>query len=229
MTIYNRERFTQALSFHDWPTYATDIDGLTHLHGKLWLGLEAKVEGTDIPRSQDITLRALATSLGRDSPAYFAVAHHDTRPSEDITGEGLLVSTVYVSTPDMAGEVVVHDYPTEHRPTYNQFIWAALLMHGAVGKAKKGHIPDYTHALSWEPTAFTLYPGAVCEHITPELMLARRHTQLMWQLADLDCVDDEYLPNDLKALMAAAGYEGDIVRFVGDVFYSWGYNDDQTR
>lgn len=222
--IYNRERFQQAIDFTEFPTFATDVDSLTYLKGKLWLACEAKCQGSEVPRGQDRTLRALVKALGQETPAYMAIAHHDTDASDDVQGDDLLVSTVYYSSPALNGRVVVHEYPEYARPTYTLFCWGALVVHNAVKQTKpKAPDPDYRHALVMDHNPFCGYPGAACEDVSPEYLLAKSHEHLMWQFAALDNVDDEFLSQDLKALMAASGYENDVVNFTGDVFYEWSY------
>jgi len=55
----------------------TDIDGLIEYHDKAYIIIEVKLEGTAIPRGQELALERLADDLRRNGkPAIFILAEH---------------------------------------------------------------------------------------------------------------------------------------------------------
>ena len=71
--IYNRERFEQKLDYSDFPFFASDVDSLTNIKGKMWLANETKVEGNSIPRGQEITIKEMVNQLGHFQPTFYVV------------------------------------------------------------------------------------------------------------------------------------------------------------
>lgn len=214
--ILNHDRFSQNVNFNTFPASATDIDGLIHAKGKCFLFLEAKVEGIGLPTGQEILARDLVQSLGHSKPAFFAVAHHDTRASEDITGDNMLVSKVFASAPHMNGKVAEHAYI--NRPTWRNFATDTLMA------------TDAARILHPYPT---LHEGGEAGDILTKmdtfLWTAAENEHLMQEYADLDCVDEEDMSAALWDFVNSFGFteetEGNIVlMFDTFVFNNWVMN-----
>jgi hypothetical protein len=196
--IFNLDRFNQNTDFSTFPTIGTsDIDGLIHAKGKCWLFLEAKVEGVGLPRGQEIAAKELIEDLGRTKPAFFAVAHHDTRASEDITGDNLLVSKVYASAPWTKGKVFEHVYL--ERPTWTNFASDALLVTAGASTLKRILKPNPTFLEGGEQ-------GDILDKLDGYLWRAVENEQLMQEYAGLDCVDREDMSEDLWAFVNSFGF-----------------------
>lgn len=138
--IYNLDRFNQSVHYDNFPFYATDIDSLTYVSNRMWLLNECKTEGTDLTRSQEITIKDMVNDLGKSKPTFFVVTHHDTRPTEPITGDNLLVSYVYFKAPYF-DKVIIHEYSPEERPSFNKFQSILAFVVGVENKLKQGHLP----------------------------------------------------------------------------------------
>lgn len=215
--LFNQERFYQRINFQDFPAMATDIDGLIHVKGQCWLWLEAKYEGTGLPLGQEILAKDLVKSLGKEAPAFFVVAHHDTKPSEEITGENLLVSKVYASAPHLKGKIVEHIY--EHRPSWSNFASDALLHNNGYRVLKP--IPILGEGRE---------SGDILTKTDEYLWRAVENEHLMHEYADLDCVDREDMSPELWEFLVSFGFAelegGDgetntVLMFDGLVFSNW--------
>lgn len=193
--INNAPRFNQPLNFSTFPTFASDIDGLIHAKGKCYLWLEAKVEGIGLPTGQEIMAKELIQDLGRTKPAFFAVAHHDTRASEDITGDNLFVSKVYASAPWTKGKVYEHTYID--RPTWSNFASDTLLVTGGTRILK----PNPTFLEGGEQ-------GDILDKLDGYLWRAVENEQLMQEYAGLDFVDREDMSEELWAFVNSFGFAG---------------------
>jgi len=139
--IYNRERFEQKLDYSDFPFFASDVDSLTNIKGKMWLANETKVEGNTIPRGQEISIKEMVNQLGHFQPTFYVVTHHNTKANEYITGDKMLVSTVYFKAPHIPS-VQVYDYDEDERPTYNKFCLLLAVACEVQNKLKKGQVLD---------------------------------------------------------------------------------------
>lgn len=217
--INNLDRFNQHLDFSTFPAFATDIDGLIHAKGKCWLFLEAKTEGNGMPMGQEIFAKDLVQTIGFVKPVFFAVAHHDTRASEAITGDNLMVSKVYASAPWMKGKVMEHTYT--HRPTWRNFSSDILMMTGATRVIRKGH-ENYCEGGE---------TGDIKDKVDEYLWKAMANEHLMKEYADLDCVDKDDMSEELWAFIESFGFtetpetEGNIVLlFDALVFQNWMMN-----
>jgi len=212
--IFNPERFAQNINFNTFPTFASDIDGVVHAKGKCWLWLEAKVEGVGLPTGQEITAKELVEDLGKTKPAFFAVAHHDTRASEDITGDNLLVSKVYASAPwTKKAKVFEHTYID--RPTWSNFVSDALLVTTGTRVLK----PNPTFLEGGEQ-------GDILDKLDGYLWRAVENEQLMQEYAELDFVDEEDMSEDLWAFVNSFGFadgpDDNIVQlFEALVYNNW--------
>lgn len=140
--IYNRERFEQRIDYDGFPLFASDIDSITNFKGRLWLANETKVEGRSVSRGQEITIKEFVEQLGTSQTTFFLVTHHDTKASEDITGDKMLVSTVYFKAPHIP-RLQVYDYEPDERPTYNKFCLMLALACDLESKLKAGHEVDW--------------------------------------------------------------------------------------
>lgn len=211
--INNLERFNQDVDFKTFPASATDIDGLIHAKGQCWLWLEAKVEGHGLPQGQEIMAKDLIRSLGKTAPAFFGVAHHDTRASEDITGDNLFVSKVYASAPWTKGKVFEHIY-TE-RPTWTNFASDVLLV--TAGK-RILHLNKANFCNGGEP-------GDIMDMLDGYLWRAMENQDLMQEYAELDFVDRDEMSEELWAFIHSFGFDKDddkaILIFEGFVFNCW--------
>lgn len=223
MQIHNHERFYQGIDFGTFPAQATDVDAVIHAKGKCWCFLEAKVEGTGITVGQEIFAKQLVEHLGRAMPAFFAVANHDTKASEDITGQNLLVSKVWASAPHMGGKVVEHTY-TDNRPTWDRFSANVLLSCDAV------------RVLREEPRYFDSAAEEVLEKTCRYLWKAVANEHLMIEWANLDYVDDEDLSEELLEFIADFGFHdhpdhpgNKLVLFEELVFQNWLLNRHHIR
>jgi hypothetical protein len=186
-------RFNQSIRYDDFPFYATDIDSLTHISKRLWLVNESKCEGTDITRSQEITLKDMVNDLGCSKPTFAVVTHHNTRPTEAITGENLLVSYVYFKAPHMKS-VVTHEYQTEDRPTFNRFQSILSFVVGVEDKLKAGH----TIEIASDDPFFNQYPN-----LRPEIIKVFCNDEMMQSFAELDDWDE--MTEEQKAFIYACG------------------------
>lgn len=223
MEIYNHGRFYQGIDFSTFPAQATDVDGVIHAKGKCWLWLEAKVEGTGITVGQEIFAKQLVEHLGQCMPSFFAVAHHDTKATEDITGQNLLVSKVWASAPHMGGKVVQHTY-TDDRPTYERFSANVLLSCDAVRILRED--PNYTENAAEE----------VLEKTCSYLWKAVANEHLMIEWANLEFVDDEDLSDELLEFIADCGFQdgpdtpgNKLMLFETLVFQNWLANRHHIR
>ena len=212
--IYNRERFNQTMNFADYPFHATDVDSLTHIHKRMWLLNEAKSEGVDISRGQEITIKDMVNDLGISKPTFFVVTHHNTRPTEDITGENLFVSTVYFKAPHL-NKVIVHDYEKDERPTFRKFMEILSFIVGAEDKLKHGHLPRIE-----SDSFFDKYPN-----LRPEIIKVLTNEDMMRSFAELDYWDEEDFSPEQKAFMLACG-AFDEMSFYEYHFLTWA---DQTQ
>lgn len=212
--IYNRERFNQTMNFADYPFHATDVDSLTHIHKRMWLLNEAKSEGVDISRGQEITIKDMVNDLGFSKPTFFVVTHHNTRPTEDITGENLFVSTVYFKAPHL-NKVIVHDYEKDERPTFKKFMEILSFIVGAEHKLKHGHLPRIE-----SDSFFNKYPN-----LRPEIIKVLTNEDMMRSFAELDYWDEEDFSPEQKAFMLACG-AFDEMSFYEYHFLTWA---DQTQ
>lgn len=224
MQIHNHGRFLQGIDFSSFPAQATDVDAVIHAKGKCWLFLEAKVEGTGITIGQEILGKELVQHLGRSKPAFFAVAHHDTKASEDITGQNLFVSKVWASAPHMGGKVVEHTYNSEDRPTWDRFSANVLLSCDAVRVLREE--PDCTNFAAEDVLEKT------CRYLW--WAVAKEHLMIEW--ANLDFVDDEDLSEELLEFIADCGFEDapdypakKVVMFEELVFQNWLLNRHHIR
>jgi len=212
--IFNMDRFNQNTDFSTFPTIGTsDIDGLIHAKGKCWLFLEAKVEGVGLPTGQEIMAKDIIQSLGQTKPAFFAVAHHDTRASEDITGDNLMVSKVWASAPCSKGKVFEHTYID--RPTWTNFVSDTLLVTGGTRILK----PNPTFLEGGEQ-------GDILDKLDGYLWRAVENEQLMQEYAELDFVDREDMSEELWAFVNSFGFadgpDDNIVQlFEALVYNNW--------
>lgn len=215
--IYNKERFHQSLNFADFPFYATDVDSLTHIHKRMWLLNEAKTEGTDINRGQEITIKDMVNDLGTSKPTFYVLTHHNTRPTEDITSENLLVSTVYFKAPHMS-RLVVYDYDKFERPTFRKFMEILSFIVGAEDKLRNGFHPDFFTTDDF----LGKYPN-----LRPEIIKVLTNSEMMQSFADLNCWDEEDFSPAQKAFMFACG-AFDEMQFYDYHFLTWSkHNNNQ--
>lgn len=210
--IFNTARFNQTLNYSNFPMFATDIDGVTHIKDRLWVWLEAKTEGTDINRGQLILAKQLVEQLGAFQPSFFVIAHHNTKADEDITGDNLLVSTVIFKAPHVKN-VVVYDYELSERPSYRKFLSILSLVTDTTNKLKDNHVPDCDFG-----GLFDKYHDLRKPTIT-----ALTNDEMMREIAELDSWDD--LTDEHTAFMFACGYLDDM-EFYEKAFTTWvDFND----
>jgi len=175
---------------------------------------EAKSEGVDISRGQEITIKDMVNDLGFSKPTFFVVTHHNTRPTEDITGENLFVSTVYFKAPHL-NKVIVHDYEKDERPTFRKFMEILSFIVGAEDKLKHGHLPRIE-----SDSFFDKYPN-----LRPEIIKVLTNEDMMRSFAELDYWDEEDFSPEQKAFMLACG-AFDEMSFYEYHFLTWA---DQTQ
>lgn len=216
--IYNRDRFNQTMNFADYPFHATDVDSLTHIHKRMWLLNESKTEGTDINRGQEITIKDMVKDLGSAKPTFYVVTHHDTRPTEEITGENLYVSTVYFKAPHM-NNVVVHDYQKSERPTFRKFMEILSFIVGAEDKLRKGFHPDFIT----KDEFLSQYPN-----LRPDIIKVLTNNEMMMSLAELDSWDEDDFSPEQKAFMFACGAFSEM-DFYDYHFLTWATNNDNHQ
>ena len=216
MEYRNKSRFFQGVDFSTFPAQATDIDGVIHAKDRCWLWLEAKVEGTGITTGQEILAKDLTKQLGRSKPSFFAVAHHDTKASEDITGQNLFVSKVWASAPHMGGKVIEHTYNSEDRPTWHRFSANVLLSCDAI------------RVLREEPFWADFAAKEVLEKTCSYLWKAVANEHLMIEWARAEYVDDEDLSEELLEFIADFGFQdhpdnpgNKLMLFEELVFQNW--------
>lgn len=215
--IYNTERFNQTLNFGNFPFYATDIDSLTHISGRMWLINEAKTEGTEINRGQEIIIKDMVNDLGNSKPTFYVVTHHNTRPTEDITGKNLLVSTVYFKAPH-TGRVIVYDYDKAQRPTFNKFMSILAFIVGAELKLKNGH------SMSIDSDPFlNQFPN-----LRPEIIKVLSNEDMMKSFAEMESWDDEDFSPEQKAFIYACG-AFDEMNFYDYHYLTWATHTDNIQ
>lgn len=207
MTIYNPERLNQHFDFEALPFFATDIDSVTHILGRVWLFNEAKTEGTDITRGQEILAKDLVKGLGANQPTFFLITHHDTRPTETITGHNLMVSTVYFKAPHI-NKVVVHDYEAHQRPTLKKFMEILAFVAGLEDKLKRGHLIRVE-----DDPFFDQFPN-----LRPDIIHALSNDEMMQSFADMEFWD-EFTPEQTAFMYACKAF--DEMDFYSTHYKTW--------
>lgn len=102
--IKNPARYEQAAlrtNFNTMAFWGTDIDFAADLYGKGWMFGEFKTLGTLLTMGQKIALQRLAREHGQVTPTFVVFAQHDTHTDDEITGDNLMVRTVFYRTPTM--------------------------------------------------------------------------------------------------------------------------------
>lgn len=84
--IYNRPRARQLAEFAGLEFRSitpTDVDGLIDFGGRLFVLIEAKVEGTELPHGQEEALTRVCDALHRDGKkAALLIVEHDTEAGQ---------------------------------------------------------------------------------------------------------------------------------------------------
>lgn len=97
--INYRARARQLINFSDMPTgkYApTDIDGVIEYGNKVWIWLEYKFSGAEVPQGQRLTLERLVDELGKEKVAVAIVAdHYEENTERDVEAGAALVRSIY--------------------------------------------------------------------------------------------------------------------------------------
>ena len=214
MPIYNHDRFNQFTDFSTLPTMATDIDGLINIANKLWVFIEYKTEGTPINRGQAISYKQLSSQLGKSMPTFCLVAHHDTRASEDITGQNSYVSTVWCSIPLMNGKVKEVDYIGDDRPQLSAFIDGLLWTYKVKTPYWQNGIPDEIY-----PARF-LYENNL-HPLGQVYQKAIKNEAMMDLYAQQESIDWDTFPSELQVWLVSIGANGDDFGFYEEVFIPW--------
>lgn len=210
--IKNPARFDQKIDFSTFLHGTTDIDFAFDVSNRLWVGAEVKVEGTDITRGQMLNGKGLVKDIGNNRPAFFLLCHHDTKASEAITADNLLVSTIWASAPHTSGRVMEFEYPTDQRPTYADFSAQVMLMTNTLDKCSKE--PDFI-----VPSNF--FKGDF-QCLSKGYMTAARNRPMMERFSELDCLDWDGLDTAMRAFIQSCGYGPDtIVEFVEDIYFQY--------
>jgi hypothetical protein len=210
--IKNQARFDQKIDFSTFRHGATDIDFVFDVSKRLWVGAEVKVEGVDITRGQMLNGKGLVKDIGSSRPAFFLLCHHDTKASEAITADNLLVSTIWASAPHTSTRVTEFEYPSDKRPTYADFSCQLMLMTNTLDKCPKE--PDFI-----VPSVF-FHGDFQC--LSKGYMTAARNRPMMERFAQMDSVDWIDFEADMRAFIQSCGYGPDtMVEFVEDIYFQY--------
>lgn len=119
--ILNQARFDQKADFNGLLLAGTDIDFFSEIDRKLYLLVEWKCSGTDLPKGQRIGFERHTNDLGQVKPTFHVVAYHDTEPTELIKGTNSTVGSVFFRLPNMP-KFERYNYRVQQRPTLNQWL-----------------------------------------------------------------------------------------------------------
>lgn len=86
MEWWNKDRARQLISFDDMPFGATDIDGVTDHHGRIFVWYEVKHRGNEAPLGQKIALQNLVSlaAEARKHAIAMIVEHDIDNTQEDV-------------------------------------------------------------------------------------------------------------------------------------------------
>ncbi|HKK67532.1 MAG TPA: hypothetical protein VJ946_04945 [Bacteroidales bacterium] len=115
---YNRERYVQIKDYSgllfERNITPTDIDGLLEFGNKIFVFIEIKCEGQEMPDGQELALTRLVDDVERaGKDAALIVATHKTKEDDDIDCANAIVSKRYRkgewTTPFTAGTTLKED------------------------------------------------------------------------------------------------------------------------
>ena len=100
--INNRARAAQIKSYSGlrWGNITpTDIDGFIDFSNQLFIIIELKLCGIDVPYGQRLALERICTACSKGGvKSIVLVATHQTEPNEDINAESCLLSEFFVGS-----------------------------------------------------------------------------------------------------------------------------------
>lgn len=99
MEWWNRDRARQLISFDDMPYGATDIDGVTDHHGRVFVWYEAKHRQNEAPFGQKLALEnhvRMAKDAGRHATAII-VEHYVDNTQSDVKLCDCMVREVFTT------------------------------------------------------------------------------------------------------------------------------------
>lgn len=99
--IVNRKRAQQIVNFSGLrygTITATDVDALMEFKNKLFVWVEFKLKGVDMPGGQRLAFQRASTAINRAGiPSYFLLAEHNTPVHADIQAADCRVTRVFRS------------------------------------------------------------------------------------------------------------------------------------
>jgi hypothetical protein len=118
--IHNRERAQQIKDFHGLrfgKITPTDIDAFIEWKDKLYIIVECKLIGYDMPFGQRLALERMCDSLAKDKPSILFMPHHNCPKEEDIDFSTLPVKDYY-----FVGKWKVFEFEVTLRKAMEKFI-----------------------------------------------------------------------------------------------------------